>query len=155
MSEITMKKSLRPLFLVVIVLLFYSSAVYAVIFKCQNANGEVEYADSPCGADATIIKPHTIKKPDNHAVQRREKTRRLLDAYQEERRIKREKSAESKQEKETRRINCNNARDRLQGVLNARRLYKLDDEGNRVVYSDAQRDQATAKARENVAYWCD
>ncbi len=134
--------------------LFYTTAGYAGIFKCEGANGEVQYSDSPCGQDATIFKPNAIKKPDNYEAQRREKTRRLLDAYQEERRIKRENTARAKQEKETRRINCNNARNRLQGVLNASRLYELDEDGNRVVYSDVQRDRTTAKARENVSYWC-
>jgi rRNA maturation protein Nop10 len=135
--------------------LFYATAGHAGIFKCKGADGEVRFTDSPCGQDATIFKPNAIKKPDNYEAQRREKTRRLLDAYQEERRIKRENTARAKQEKETRRTNCNNARDRLRGVLNASRLYELDGEGNRVVYSDAQRDRATVEARDNVTYWCD
>lgn len=146
---------LRPGWVIVIGALFYTTAVSAEIFKCKDADGGVQFSDVPCGQDATIFKLNAIKRPDNYEAQRREKTQRLLNAYKEERRIKRENTARLKQEKETRRINCNSARDRLQGFLNTGRIYHLDDEGNRVVYSDEQRDRVIEKTRENVVYWCD
>lgn len=145
---------MKTRFVIALIFLVTSGLANAEIYKCTSAEGAVQFSDHPCGQNATIIKPKTTKVPDNHAAERSEKTRRLLDAYQEERRIKRDTAAKLKHEKEERRVNCMNARDRLRNLQDAGHIYGLDDKGERVVFSDAQRRRTTEKARENVAYWC-
>ena len=47
-----------------------------------------------------------------------------------------------------------NARDYLRNVTQASNLYRLDEQGNRVILSDEERNRATDDAHARVAKWC-
>ena len=74
----------------------------AEIYRCTNASGGVAFSDRPCGADAALVTPRPSSggspaaAPD--AAQRRDKTRRLLDAMEAERREKKRLEAEAQAE---------------------------------------------------------
>ena len=56
----------------------------AEIYKCTDAGGAVQYADKPCAGHATIITPAAAPEVDAHVAGRRQRTEKLLRAYDEE-----------------------------------------------------------------------
>ena len=136
-------------------LLLCSPCVRGEIYKCTDEQGAVRYGDKPCEGRSTVITPRLPPPSDENSAERMEKTRRLLRAYQEEHAEEQRLRAEQQAEKEQRQRNCVNARDRLQQYTQASRLYRLDEEGNRVGLSDDERRRVTENARAEVARWCD
>ena len=135
-------------------LLLCGASVHAEIFKCTGANGAVQFTDHPCDTEATVIPrkavPPEAEGPDEHL----EKTRRLLDAMRQERQQAEQQKAEQKAAAEKRKHECLNARDNLRNITQASNLYRLDEQGNRVIFSDDERNRATVDARARVAHWC-
>jgi len=132
-----------------------ATPVSAEIFKCTDAQGKIQYTDTPCGQTSTAIKKHSAPSaaasPDEHM----QKTRRLLDAMDAEHDAEKRTAAEAKAEKKKRKQNCYTARDRYRQLVSAGRIYDLDKNGNRVIYNDAQRAKTEASAKADVDKWCD
>jgi uncharacterized protein DUF4124 len=146
----------RSPYVIALGLLLCSACARGEIFKCTDANGAVQFTDHPCGGDSTVITkktapPAEAQTPDEHL----QKTQRLLDALQAEREQAKHDQEQRKAETEKRKHNCINARDDLRNITEAGRLYRLDEQGNRVILSDPERTRATDEARGQVAQWCD
>ena len=145
--------SLRRVIVLGLLLLCGASA-HGEIFKCTGANGAVQFTDHPCDTEATVIPrkaaPQESEGPDEHL----QKTERLLDAMRQERQQAEQQKAEQKAAAEKRRHECINARDDLRNITYASNLYRLDEQGNRVIFSDDERNRATVDARARVAHWC-
>jgi hypothetical protein len=127
----------------------------AEIYKCTDAEGDTQYSDEPCGGNATVFIPRVAPAAAGDAAERMDKTQRLLRAYdvenaERQRQVTAAQVARAESEK-----NCTHARDRLRGVTQARAVYRLDKDGNRVALSFEQRAAAEEKARAAVARWCD
>jgi len=135
--------------------LLTSTNSLAEIYKCSDAQGKVQYADKPCAGESSVITPRTAPKVDENSEQRMQKTQRLLRAYREEDAREKEQEAEARAEKQERKRNCASARDRYEGFMRASRIYRLDEEGNRVVFNDEERMRTTEQARLEVERWCD
>ena len=138
-----------------LVVLFGCTQLYAEIYKCTDAQGETQYSDEPCGSNATVFVPSAAPVPGGDVAERRDKTERLLRAYElknaEQQRLQtEERAARDESEK-----NCTRARNRLRNVTQARGLYRLDDDGSRVALSFEERAASEEKARVAVARWCD
>ena len=135
-------------------MLLCGAGAHGEIYKCTDAGGAVQFTDHPCGSDATVIRkmPPTpeAQTPDDHM----QKTLRLLDAMKAEQEQAKQKKAQQKAAAEKRRRNCNDARDTLRNITEAGRLYRLDEQGKRVILSDQERTRATDDARARVAKWC-
>ncbi len=135
-------------------LLLCGAAARGEVFKCTDASGRVQFTDHPCDADATVIPrkaaPAEAEGPDEHM----RKTRRLLDAMRQEREQAQQQKAEQQAEAEKRKRECLNARDDLRNITQASHLYRLDEQGNRVILSDEERTRATDDTRARVAQWC-
>jgi Domain of unknown function (DUF4124) len=135
-------------------LLLCSASARGEIFKCTGANGAVQYTDHPCGTDTTVIPrkaaPEAAGEPDEHL----QKTQRLLDAMRQERQQAEQQKAEQKAAEEKRKRECINARDDLRNITQASHLYRLDEQGKRVILSDEERKRATTDTRARVAQWC-
>ena len=139
----------------------------AEIYKCIDADARVSYSDKPCKGKSIIFKtkagPKTSSKVKSKARQkvnesvdaRKQKTQRLLRAYEAEREQKKEEAAVLKAEKEQRQKNCSRARSNYQKFLGAARVFLTDKEGKRVDFSDEERADATARAKANIERWCD
>ena len=136
-------------------LLFCGASARGEIYKCTDASGAVQFSDRPCTGVSTLIgkktPPPQTQSPDEHM----QKTRRLLDALREERDQAKQEHAQQQAEAEKRKRNCVTARDYLRNITTASRLYRLDEAGNRVIFSDAERTRATNEAQAQVAHWCD
>ena len=71
------------------------------------------------------------------------------------RRIEAEQTeAKDKQQEASRRRNCNQARDQLAQMKTARRVYRLNEAGERVFQSDEERNAAIARMEQQLAERC-
>ena len=137
-----------------LLVLFASAPLQAAIYKCADAQGETSYSDEPCGGNASVFVPKAAPAPAGDAAERADKTQRLLRAYDVENAAQQREEEEVLAARKEAEENCTRARDRLRGVTHARALYRLDDEGNRVVLSFEERAASEEKARVAVARLC-
>ena len=146
---------LSPLrFITLGLLLLCSAGARGEIYKCTDASGAVQFSDRPCTGVSTYIGrkpvPSEEQGPDEHL----QKTQRLLDAMRQEREEAQQQKAEQKAAAEKRKRECLDARDTLRNITQASHLYRLDEQGNRVILSDAERTRATEDTKARVAQWC-
>ena len=135
-------------------LLLCGASARGEIFKCTGANGAVQFTDHPCDTDATVIPRKAAPSETEGPDEQLQKTQRLLDAMRQERQQAEQQKAEQKAAAEKRKHECLNARDNLRNITQASNLYRLDEQGNRVILSDEERNRATDSARARVAQWC-
>ena len=126
----------------------------AEVYRWVDENGQVHFDDRPAGEQSTQIKMKSAPGKQVDHEQRMDKTRRLLNAYQSERQRDREQRAEQQRAAEEKKRNCNKARDDLRSAREAGAIYKLDNNGERVYYSDRQREQTIEKYQQAVRDWC-
>ena len=136
-------------------------AVSAEVYKWTDAEGRVHFGDRPPGRDAESVTIRGAGKDDANDYQapvtpadRAAKQRRLLNAFEEERRQKQEQKDEARNKKMERQRSCAKARDELEGLLTHGRIYNLDKDGNRVYLDGPGRDRAIADARREVEHRC-
>ena len=127
----------------------------AEIYKCTDGSGAVQYSDRPCAGQTSIITPAAAPEVDEHVAGRRQRTDKLLRAYDEEHAEAQRAAAEAEAALQQRRLACNKARDWLARVSYARGLYRMADNGSQVDLNDAERAAVLAKAEGDVAHWCD
>ncbi len=127
----------------------------AEVYKWTDAEGRVHFSDRPAqdGAE-TVSMPEAADGPADTPEERLEKQRKLLHAFEEERRQKRDAQEQARQDKAERQRNCVEARDDLHNQETAGALYRLGPDGQREFLDDAQREQALAQARAAVERWC-
>jgi len=135
-------------------LLFCGASARGEVYKCTDAAGAVQFTDHPCTGVSTYIGRKADPSEDQGMDEHLQKTRRLLDAMQQEREQAEREKAQQKAEAEKRQHECANARDYLRNVIQASSIYRLDEQGNRVFLSDEERSRATEDARTQVAKWC-
>lgn len=129
----------------------------AAVYRWVDEDGRVHFGDRPPPGNADRIAVPVAPAPDAGLKERRLKRQRLLDAFEEERRLQEQAAGEAAQEAERRRRNCRQAQARLRGIEASRRVYKLDEHGNRTYRSwdDNEREQAIAATRRAVQEYCD
>ncbi|MGD8407640.1 MAG: DUF4124 domain-containing protein [Thiohalophilus sp.] len=133
------------------------STAGAEVYKWTDEQGRVHYGDKPPDQGARqmqIDAGNGSPGPIPSEAERREKTQRLLRAYDEERRIKQQQEQRQEAEEAERRRRCARARDRLRRYTYAGSLYQLDDQGNRRYLDDSNRQQTEERARQEVEKWC-
>ena len=126
----------------------------AEIYKCTDAQGKTQYSDAPCGDGATLFVPEAAPAPAGDAQRRMDKTQRLLRAYEAENAERQRAEAEARTAREQASRKCEQSRNRLRFVTEARALYRLDEDGNRVVFSFEEREQSEQQARAEMERWC-
>ena len=72
----------------------------------------------------------------------------------EERKIKKQRQAQEKENKEIVIENCNKAKKALADNLKYGLLFETDKAGNKVYLSDQEREEEIKKYREAVKQWC-
>ena len=139
--------------LTILILILCTLPLAAEIHRCAGADGSVSFSDTPCGEDTTTLKKYRPAESVDD-VPGNSKRERLLRAFEEERRQAEEKAEKQAAKKAEREMKCRHARDRLRVVRQAGRIYNVDDNGNRVVQTDAARAETLRQAQDYVAYWC-
>jgi len=134
--------------------LLVTTGTSAEIYKCTDAQGRTRYGDKPCAGSSVIITPKAAPVVSEDAAGRMDKTQRLLRAYEAEHEEVRRAEAEKKAEQEKRKRNCARAQSYERGVTRASRVYRTDDAGQRIDLTTEERAATEAKARAEVARWC-
>lgn len=141
---------------VVLVLVGLYEPGYAEIYKWVDEQGQVHYGDKP-HAQAESMHVEGQEEPANappDEAARRERQQRVLKSMQTERERKqalREQARAAAQEAGQR---CAEARQRLTEITGAGFLYRKNAEGERVIFTDEERSQATAQAEAAVEHYC-
>lgn len=135
-----------------------SGATANEIYKWTDENGDIHYEDRPTGAETEERLNITYSRTNGSAVQKRVQSR--VDAQTSRREAEsvaaaaREEAADNAAADEARKQKCDRSRARLESYLQSRRLYRTDDNGERVYLDDAQRQEARQKAEDQITEFC-
>lgn len=125
------------------------------VFKEVDAQGNVIYSDRPNAASAEKLDIEYSSTDPQALAAQREALEKARDERQEAEVEATANEANQRDLAAQRKANCEKARAYQQRVETARRLYDVDDDGNRSYYSAEQQDAALAKARDQIQEWCD
>ncbi len=138
-------------------LVFSAAAVAGEIYKWTDENGNVHYEDRPTGEDVervAVVSSNT----DNSAVRASIDARRARQAAREDANAKRDEEAARAEEvakiAAEREQKCQESRQRMESYLQARRLYRESDNGEREYLDDTQVMEARSKAQEDIQAYC-
>ena len=135
-----------------------AGAAASEIYKWVDEDGNVHYEDRPSGASSEERLDITYRRTDGSAVQQRASAfRDAQDARAEAKSVeaaKQKEASENAAAEAEKQQACERARARLNSYLQARRLYRTDDVGERVYLDDEQREQARRKAEDAIAEHC-
>ncbi len=147
--------------LVVSLLWSVSTVVCAGVYKWVDENGRVHYGERP-PTTATQTKPMNLKPSYiSPAESRGQDSAKTSEQEQKKENDKQQQAlheaeqATAKKNKEIREHNCKVARTSLNVLTTGGRVFRTDDNGNRVYVSDEQRGGEIQDAREQVDEWCD
>ena len=128
------------------------------IYRWVDAEGNVHYGDRPSGAPTEQRIALSYARTDGGAVEKRVQARLDAQAVRDEERALADKAAqEAAEEAEIaaeRVKKCESSRARLETYLQSRRLYRADENGERVYLDDEQRQEARRKVEEQIAEFC-
>jgi isoleucyl-tRNA synthetase len=124
------------------------------VYKSVDAQGHVVYSDRAATPTAQKSVVHVI--PGNPAeAARAARETNLLKAEENQR--KREQDIESRtkaQQDHDKQVACERVRNRYNSLKDANLLYRLDAQGNRVFYTDAEGDAHKEQARQAMVAAC-
>ena len=135
----------------------------AEIYKWTDADGNVHYGDRPVGdgtANGGQVEVVAIASSRTSAdrVQAGVDARRERDSVRAdaraERQAAREEEEKAEAEQAARAEKCTTYRARLEKFVQSRRLYRVDEAGERNYLDEAQMAEARAQAQEQVQEFC-
>lgn len=139
-------------------LLLSAAAFSGEIYKWTDENGDVHYEDRPLGDEAERL---SIESRDTNyaAVQASIDARQASIESRAETRAKREEedqaAADAQAEAAEQEERCQRSRERAQTYIEARRLYKENEAGEREYLDDAELTEAREAAQQQVREDCD
>jgi len=127
------------------------------IYKWTDKDGNVHYGDRPTADSAEMLA--VVSRPtDSEAVSAAVEARRERDAARSEARNAREEARQAEEEErraaEAQAKRCEEYRARLETYLTSRRLYKIDENGNRAFLDEAQTQQARSDLQQRIQENC-
>ena len=135
-----------------------TSAFAGEIYRYVDEQGNVHYVDRPTGESGEERLGITYSGTSSAAVTAQVKHRRdymeALDEARGERESRREAEAQARAEMEARAAKCQESRARLESYLQAHRLYRQDESGEREYLDDQQILEARRKAEEAIQEHC-
>ena len=142
----------------VLAMTFAGSAIANEIYKWTDEEGNVHYEDRPTGAATEERLQMTYNRTDRSDVQRRVQARVDARTAREEAQsvaaAAEQEAAESAAIAAERAQKCEKSRARLESYLQSRRIYRTDENGERVYLDDTQREEARRKAEEQITEFC-
>ncbi len=142
---------MRTAAIIVTLSLLSVPAAFADVYRSVDADGNVVYSDRPSDRAAVRVAIATTQATAPVTVVSRPEPAPETPAEPDEQTIA---AAERAQLAEDRAANCERARQRNVTYSTSRRLYELDENGERVYYSDAKLAEARMEAEAAVARWC-
>lgn len=149
-------------FLLLLCAMLASGISASEIYKWTDEDGNVHYGDRPVGdgsEGAQVERVAIVSRSTNsEAVQASVDARLERQAAAAERAAERE-AEEARQEEllaeaADRAQKCTEYRERLQRFVQSRRLYRLDDNGERVYLDDGQMQEAREQVQQQVEEYC-
>jgi len=137
---------------------FLAMPAFADVYMWRDGDGTVHYGDKPGSEDAKKLDIET--RPTDRATvakrfEQRQTARTESNAAMAEQRMQADQqAADAAAEREQKAARCEEARERLRSYVNSRRLYRLDESGERQYLDDAEIAEARAKAEEAVTENC-
>lgn len=145
----------RAISIVIIALLAATALHGAEVYRYIDDDGNVSYSDRPLGRDAEPI-VITTQVPTAAPAAARQDNSSADVAGSPDDTVQRERREPTPEERaEDRAANCTIARERLERYTISRRLYRPLPDGEREYLSDAEIDEARARAAGDVEEWCD
>ena len=140
-------------------LMLLGSAFASEIYKWTDEDGNVHYGDRPTeGVEQSQTITIASSRTDSGAVSAAIEARRERTAARAEARTAAQEAeqaaAEERAAAEEQAKLCDQYRARLEKYVTSRRLYKLDDAGERVYLDDAQMQQARADLQQRIVDSC-
>lgn len=128
------------------------------IYKWTDEDGNVYYEDRPTGAATEERLDITYRPTNNSAVEKR--VQKQVDAQTARREAEtvaaaaEQEAAASAAADQARQEKCDRSRARLESYLQARRLYRTGEDGQRIYLDEAQRQEARQKAEDQISEFC-
>ena len=153
-----MKTAKLALGFAVMAMTFAGGAAANEIYRWVDAEGNVHYGDRPSGTPTEQRLQLTYARTDGSAVEQRVQERLEAKTARAEAEAEAEKAAqEAAEEAEIaaeQQKACESAKARLETYRSPRRLYKADENGERVYLDDEQRQAASRRIEEQIAEFC-
>lgn len=133
------------------------NAIAGDIYKWVDADGNVHYEDRPLSNTAERV---AIDSRATDRAAARAQAKATAEAWEEAREARqtarddRPSAEELQAEAEKKRQQCADYREKLEKMLTSRRLYREDENGERVYLDDSQIDEARATAQTQVEEFC-
>jgi hypothetical protein len=131
------------------------------IYKWVDKHGKVHFSDRPRPEGSEKIQLKDSPQIDSGVTgagptdaERREKRRRLLEVFEQERAQKEAAAAKKAAEKKELRKKCTVAKRDLREMKEAGYLYDYDKSGNRVILSNDEREKAVADLKRKIDKRC-
>ena len=158
-EEFEMIRSLLIALLVILVACVILPAYGAEIYKWVDENGKVHFGDRPPanaeGSQEIEVKTAPVTDHrDPTDAQRRERRRRLLESFENERAEKKQAAAEEKERKKKNARQCTVAKHNLDLIKRAGYIYDLDESGEKVIYSDEEKDKEISDLQKSIKKYC-
>ncbi len=133
-------------------------AVGDEIYKWTDAEGNVHYEDRPSGNASEQTMQVTYNRTNNTVVQSRVQSRRDYEAAREDSRADAKKAeltaSEERKAAEQRAVQCTNYRQKMKTMLEAPRVYREGEDGERAYLDDTARADARQQAEELIKEAC-
>jgi hypothetical protein len=132
----------------------FAAAAMAQQYKWVDANGKVQYGDTPPpGVQATRLKPPPagVSAP---AAAPKGNPEAAFRKRQQERQEKDERSAKERADAETKRVNCEQSQASLRSLQSGQRISSTNAAGERVFIDDAERAKEIERTQRAVNDWC-
>ena len=144
--------AVRAISIVALVFLAAATLHGAEVFRYIDENGNVAYSDRPIGENTEKI----VVTTNAPIVPRRAAAPAQPQAATPEETVERQRREPTPEERAAdRAANCAIARERTERYAVSRRLFRELPDGEREYLSDAQIDEARARAAADVEEWCD
>ena len=126
------------------------------IYKWVDKNGRVHYDDKPpvTGQKELMNIDEESNAVKGISADRADKRKKLLDAIDEDRQLKKDKDAKAKKKKQKLTRQCHNAKDSLKTYQRSTSVYDLDKDGNRVTLPGSVREKIIANLKKKIAENC-
>lgn len=142
--------------LLAFMVLFFSLPCQAEIYKWTDSNGTIHYDDKPPLKNKKQLM--NIREENNSvdavSGDRLKKRKKLLEAMDEDRKLKKDEAAKKKKKKAKLMKQCNNVRDSLKSYQRSSYVYDLDKDGNRVALPSSARDGVIARLKKQITENC-
>lgn len=133
-------------------------AAAAQIYKWVDEDGVVHYTDQPAQPTAERVAIQT-NRTDNAAAQARLKSAvqsrdEQTESYLRGRDEKRAAEAQAEADNKQRAADCEKARNKLNELVRAQRLYRVDEDGERQYLSEEEAVSAREQAGKEISDYC-